>query len=191
MLAGLGGMRGRDGELSFGLGSLDWGHHLLSLDAGGKSYSIDDMITATLIAAVGLSAGPAELELGGSLPLTIMSGTRGPGMVGGAGGNPFAVDGQGVGNIGLHLKARLASTSRGPHIGLAAIASLYLPTIAPRDRFLGEDQWVPQLVGVVDKELGRERRLRLSFNGGIRLRRTTTFTNSAAGNRAFAVCQTN
>jgi OmpA-OmpF porin, OOP family len=170
-----------DRELSFGLGSLDWGHHLLSLDAGGKSYSIDDMITATLIAAVGLSAGPAELELGGSLPLTIMSGTRGPGMVGGAGGNPFAVDGQGVGNIGLHLKARLASTSRGPRIGLAAIASLYLPTIAPRDRFLGEDQWVPQLVGVVDKELGRERRLRLSFNGGIRLRRTTTFTNSDPG----------
>jgi OmpA-OmpF porin, OOP family len=170
-----------DGELSFGLGSLDWGHRLLSLDAGGKSYSIDDMITATLIAAVGFHAGPAELELGGSLPLTIMSGTRGPGMVGGAGGNPFAVDGQGVGNAGLHLKARLASTSRGPRIGLAAIASLYLPTIAPRDRFLGEDQWVPQLVGVVDKELGRERRLRLSLNGGIRLRRTTTFTNSDPG----------
>jgi hypothetical protein len=102
-------------------------------------------------------------------------------MVGGAGGNPFAVDGQGVGNVGLHLKARLASTSRGPRIGLAAIASLYLPTIAPRDRFLGEDQWVPQLVGVVDKELGRERRLRLSLNGGIRLRRTTTFTNSDPG----------
>jgi hypothetical protein len=49
------------------------------------------------------------------------------------------------------------------------------------DRFLGEDQWVPQLVGVVDKELGRERRLRLSLNGGIRLRRTTTFTNSDPG----------
>ena len=81
----------------------------------------------------------------------------------------------------VDLKARLASTSRGPRIGLAAIASLYLPTIAPRDRFLGEDQWVPQLVGVVDKELGRERRLRLSLNGGIRLRRTTTFTNSDPG----------
>jgi outer membrane protein OmpA-like peptidoglycan-associated protein len=170
-----------DGELSFGLGSLDWGHHLLSLDAGGKSYSIDDLITATLIAAVGFHAGPAELELGGSLPLTIMSGTRGPGMVGGTGGNPYAVDGQGVGNAGLHLKARLASTSRGPRIGLAAIASLYLPALAPRDRFLGEDQWVPQLVGVIDRELGRERRLRLSLNGGIRLRRTTTFTNSDPG----------
>ena len=170
-----------DRELSFGLGSLDWGHHLLSLDADGKSYSIDNMITATLIAALGFHAGPAELELGASLPLRIMSGTRGPGMVGGAGGGPFVVDGQGLGNIGLHLKARLASTSRGPHIGVAAIASLYLPTIDPKDRFLGEDQWVPQLVGVIDKELGRERRLRLSLNGGIRLRRTTTFTNSDPG----------
>src|SRR5262249_48440515 len=109
-----------DRVLSFGLGSLDWGHRLLSLDAAAQSYSLGGMITATRIAAVGLPAGPAGLELGGSLPLTIMSGTRGPGMVGGAGGNPFAVDGQGIGNVGLHLKARLASTSRGPRIGLAA-----------------------------------------------------------------------
>jgi outer membrane protein OmpA-like peptidoglycan-associated protein len=170
-----------DRELSFGLGSLDWGHHLLELDADGKSYSIDDMITATLIAAVGLHAGPAELELGASLPLRIMSGTRGPGTVGGPGGSGFGVDGQGLGNLGLHLKTRFASTSRGPHIGLGVIASLYLPTIDPKDRFLGEDQWVPQLLGVVDKEFGRARRLRLSLNGGIRLRSTTTFTNSDPG----------
>ncbi|TMQ21213.1 MAG: OmpA family protein [Deltaproteobacteria bacterium] len=174
-----------DRELSFGLGSLDWGHHLLQLDADGKSYSIDDMITATLIAAVGLHAGPAELELGASLPLRIMSGSRGPGILADPGtpnsGKTFGVDGQGLGNVGLHLKARLASTSRGPHIGIGVIGSLYLPTIDPKNRFLGETQWVPQLVGVVDKELGRERRLRLSFNGGIRLRKTTTFTNSDPG----------
>jgi len=29
-----------DRELSFGLGSLDWGHGLLKLDANGNSYSI-------------------------------------------------------------------------------------------------------------------------------------------------------
>ena len=170
-----------DRELSFGLGSLDWGHHLLELDGNGKSYSIDDMITATLIAALGLHVGPAELELGASLPLAIMSGTRGPGTAGGAGGGPFVVDGQGIGSAGLHVKARLLGTSRGPGIGVAAIASVYLPSAAPRDRFLGEDQIVPQLVGVVDRELGRERRLRLSLNAGIRLRRTTTFTNSDPG----------
>jgi OmpA-OmpF porin, OOP family len=174
-----------DRELSFGLGSLDWGHHLLELDAHGKSYSIDNMITATLIAAGGFHLGGLELEAGASLPLRIMNGSRGPGTL----GDPstpnddkmFGVDGQGLGNIGLHLKTRLLSTSRGAHLGVGVIASVYLPTIDPKNRFLGEDQWVPQLVGVVDKELGREHRLRIALNGGIRLRGKTTFTNSDPG----------
>jgi len=174
-----------DRELSFGLGSLDWGHQLLRLDANGNSYSIDNMVTATLIAAIGLHAGPAELELGASVPLTIMNGNRGPAIPRDPGtpnsGRTFGVDGQGLGNVGLHLKTRLLSTSRGARIGVGAIASVYLPTIDAKDRFLGENQVVPQLIGVVDKELGRERRLRLSFNGGIRLRGTTTFTNSDPG----------
>ena len=174
-----------DGELSFGLGSLDWGHHLLKLDANGNSYSIDNMITATLIAAVGLHLGPAELELGASVPLRIMSGNRGPGTLGDPSipnsDRTFGVDGQGLGNIGLHLKTRLLRTSRGPHVGLGVIASVYLPTIAPKDRFLGETQLVPQLMGVLDKEFGREQRLRISLNGGIRLRSTTTFTNNDPG----------
>ncbi|HEX2689991.1 MAG TPA: OmpA family protein [Kofleriaceae bacterium] len=174
-----------DRELSFGLGSLDWGHHLLELNANGNSYSIDNMITATLIGAIGVHIGPAELEFGTSLPLRIMSGNRGPGTVGDPGtpngDRTFAVDGQGLGNIGLHLKTRLLRTSRGARIGLGVIASLYLPTIDPKNRFLGEDQLVPQLVGVLDKELGREQRLRISLNGGIRLRKPTTFTNSDPG----------
>jgi outer membrane protein OmpA-like peptidoglycan-associated protein len=173
-----------DKELSFGLGSLDWGHHLLRLDAGGKSYSIDDMVTATLIATVGLHLGPAELEVGASLPLRIMSGQRGPENLGGPGPNDdktYGLDGQGLGNVGLHAKTRLVRGRSGPHVGVGLIASVYLPTIGAKDRFLGETQLVPQLIGVVDKELGRERRLRLSLNGGVRLRRTTTFTNSDPG----------
>jgi OmpA-OmpF porin, OOP family len=174
-----------DRELSFGLGSLDWGHRLLDLDANGSSYSIDHIITATLIAAVGLRVGPAELQLGASLPLRIMSGNRGPASLGDPGtpndDRTHALDGQGLGNVGVHLKTRLLSTSRGRRIGLGVIASLYLPTIDREDRFLGETQLVPQLVGVVDKELGRARRLRISLNGGVRLRRTTTFTNSDPG----------
>src|SRR5580765_5228175 len=51
-------------ELSFGLGSLDWGHHMLNLDANGNTYSIDNVITATLIGAFGIHAGPAEFEFG-------------------------------------------------------------------------------------------------------------------------------
>jgi OmpA-OmpF porin, OOP family len=174
-----------DRELSFGLGSLDWGYQLLRLDANGNSYSIDNMVTATLIAAIGLRAGPAELELGASLPLRIMNGNRGPAVPRDPAtpnsGRTFGVDGQGMGNVGLHLKTRLLSTSRGPKIGLGVIASVYLPTIDAKDRFLGETQLVPQLVGVVDKELGRERRLRISLNAGVRLRGTTTFTNSDPG----------
>jgi OmpA-OmpF porin, OOP family len=174
-----------DGELSFGLGSLAWGRHLLELDANGNSYSIDNMITATLIAAVGLHVGPAELELGASLPLRIMNGNRGPGTSGDPStpndDKTFAVDGQGLGNVGLHLKTRFLRTSHGAHVGLGVIASVYLPTIDPKNRFLGETQLVPQIVGVLDKELGREQRLRISLNGGIRLRRTTTFTNSDPG----------
>ena len=89
-----------DKELSFGLGSLDWGRHLLRLDADGKSYSIDDMVTATLVGAVGLRLGPAELEVGASLPLRIMSGQRGPETMGGPGPNDdktYGLDGQEIG----------------------------------------------------------------------------------------------
>src|ERR1043165_6043932 len=49
-----------DKELSFGLGSLDWGHGLLKLDgANGTHYAIEDIISATLIGAFGLHVGPA------------------------------------------------------------------------------------------------------------------------------------
>src|SRR5215468_3949570 len=123
-----------DKELSFGLGSLDWGHSLLKLDANGKTYSIDDIIAATLIGAFGIHAGPLELEFGASVPFLIMSGDRGPDM----GDMQFKLDGQGIGNVGLHFKTRFLKTSRRPGIGLGLIASVYLPTTSPTDRFLGE-----------------------------------------------------
>src|SRR5262245_44161648 len=134
-----------DREVSFGLGSLDWGRHLLTLDGSGNQYSINNMITATLIGAVGLHVGPAELEFGASVPLTIMNGDRGPDLISQDPNQTklYRVDGQGVGNIGLHLKTRFLKTSTGPHIGVGVIASLYLPTIDPKDRFLGDDQFVP------------------------------------------------
>src|SRR5688572_27979334 len=54
-------------ELSFGIGALDWGYKMLQLgdqdscdaNTGMPCYSIDNMITATLIGAFGLKAGPA------------------------------------------------------------------------------------------------------------------------------------
>ena len=175
-----------DKELSFGLGSLDWGHSLLKLDANGNTYSIDDIISATLIGAFGLHAGPLELELGASVPFLIMSGDRGPDQ----GDKQFKLDGQGLGNIGLHFKTRFLKTSRAPHLGLGVMASVYLPTASPTDRFLGEagrsgtmvnGKTVAQLIGILDKEFGRTGAFRVAVNAGIRLRSTETFVNSDPG----------
>src|SRR5689334_19496087 len=59
-------------EFSFGLGALDLGHKVLGFGdpagcdstAGGACYDVSNMVTATIIGALGLRAGPAELELG-------------------------------------------------------------------------------------------------------------------------------
>jgi OOP family OmpA-OmpF porin len=169
-------------EVSFGLGSLSWGHKLLEFQgADGAQYLVSDVITATLIAAVGFRVGPMDLQFGASAPLTIVSGDRGPDDPGVA-SNPnddrdFKIDGQGAGNIGLHLKTRFIKSSRPPHVGVGVIASVFLPT-ATAERFMGEKQLTPQLMGVLDKEFGRTRRFRVALNGGIRLRNETTFTDS-------------
>ena len=164
-------------ELSFGLGALDWGHNMLNLDGNGAEYSIDNIISATIIAAYGLKLGPAEIELGASIPLTILKGDRAPDP------GPMqdeVVDGQGLGSVGFHLKTRFLKTSRAPHIGLGVIASIYTPSTDPENRFLGETTWVPQIMGILDKEFGRQGRLRIAVNAGIRIRETTTFTNTDA-----------
>jgi len=172
-------------EVSFGLGSLSWGHRLLEFQGdNGASYLVNDVVTATLIAAVGVKIGPADLQFAASAPLTIVSGDRGPDDLG-VPSNPnddrnFKLDGQGVGNIGLHLKTRFLKTSRPPHVGLGLIASVFLPT-ATAERFMGEKQLTPQLMGVLDKEFGRTGRLRIALNGGIRLRNETTFTDTGDG----------
>jgi OOP family OmpA-OmpF porin len=167
-------------DFSFGLGALDWGYRLLRFEEGEgdgeRVYSIDNLITGTLIAAVGLKLGPIELEPGISVPIGIMAGDRDPDST----GDPntpnddenYELESQGLGNVGLHLKTRFLKTSRGPKIGLGVIASVYLPT-ATEDGWLGESQLVPQIMGILDKEFGRERRFRMSINGGIRLRSDT------------------
>src|SRR5262245_43806951 len=51
-----------DRELSFGLGALAWGRHMLAFQSGGATYSIDDMVSATLVGALGLRLGlPFEI----------------------------------------------------------------------------------------------------------------------------------
>jgi OmpA-OmpF porin, OOP family len=172
-------------DVSFGLGALDWGRGMLLLDkegVGPEAYSVDNIITATIIAAFGLKAGPVELQLGASAPLRIMNGDRQPNAGSGNEFEEFKFDGQGVGSVGLHLKTRFLKTSRPPHVGLGLIASVYLPSTNPNNRWMGEDQAVPQFIGILDKEFGREGRLRVAFNGGIRIRsKTVTFINDGMG----------
>ncbi len=164
------------GELSFGLGSLAWGHRVLELGDGSEQLTIDDVITATLIGAVGIHLGPLKFQLGASVPITILNGER-PST-----GEPDdSFDGQGIGNIGLHLKTRFLSTNRPPRVGVGLVASVFLPTASPAGRFLGDGGLTPQVVGILDKEFGRRGRLRMALNGGIRLRRSTeSFTEGGA-----------
>src|SRR3984885_9978593 len=111
-----------DKEFSFGLGSLDYGHNLLKLGdgstcaetTGAACYQVNNMVTATLIGAFGIHAGPAELEFGASIPFVIMSGDRGPDFVDPTNSNnnqSFSLSGQGLGDIGLHFKTRFIKTS--------------------------------------------------------------------------------
>ena len=187
-----------DKEFSFGLGALDWGHSLLNLDGQGHTYSIDNIITATLVGAFGIHVGPAELEFGVSVPFAIMNGDRGPDVVDAQNPNnnqSFKIDGQGIGNIGIHFKTRFIKTSRPPHVGLGLVASLYLPTASPTGRFIGEakgdatggnasGKLVPQIMGILDKEFGDQGRFRVSLNGGIRVRSQESFTNTDPGDLA-------
>ncbi|MFT3694788.1 MAG: OmpA family protein [Kofleriaceae bacterium] len=193
-----------DKEVSFGLGSIDWGHHLLSLgntDGGsffgskcagnaGTCYSVDNIVTATLIAAFGIHVGPAELEFGASVPFVIMGGDRGPDIATGNANtdNAFHISGQGIGNIGLHFKTRFIKTSRPPHVGLGLIASIYFPTPSTyNDKWIGSDKFSEEVIGILDKEFFDQGRLRLAINGGIRLRPTETWVDSSTDPMGMAM----
>ncbi|HUJ59369.1 MAG TPA: OmpA family protein [Kofleriaceae bacterium] len=159
------------GELSFGLGSLDWGRHLLEFQSGSSSYAVDNMVSATLVSALGLNVAGVPFEVGASLPLTVMDGEHN-------------LDGQGVGDLGLHVKARLLHA--GPW-GLGALASVYLPTANPSDKFLGDSGVTPQLMLITDVNVGR---WRFTANGGVRLRQTATFTDMTMGTMGTVTAST-
>ena len=172
------------GEFSFGLGALDWSHDPLTFkSADGHTYGIQNMFAATLVGAIGFKLAALDMELGASVPFVIMNGDRGPDFIGDP-QNPndnlsYGLSGQGIGNIGLHLKTRFLKTTTGPRIGLALILSAYLPTVTQSNAFLGEGSFMPQGILVLDKEFGKEGRFRVSLNGGVRYRtKTETFTDT-------------
>jgi outer membrane protein OmpA-like peptidoglycan-associated protein len=115
-------------ELSFGLGSLDWGHGV---------PGANDLVSATLVGAFGLNLGGVPLELGASLPVSIASG---------------ATNAQGLGDAGFHLKVHVATL--GP-LGLGLIGSIYAPTSS--SPMFGNSGVTPELTGVADVALGRFR----------------------------------
>ncbi len=47
------------GDVSFGMGALNWGHKMLELDNGTNTYEVSNMFTGTLVGALGLKFGPA------------------------------------------------------------------------------------------------------------------------------------
>ncbi len=160
-------------EFSFGLVT-NWGLGVLRFENGPNSYEVTNIITPTLVGAVGFRVGPLDLELAGQLPFGIMSGDRDPDDVGGTPSNPnddsnFKFSGQGFSDASVHLKWRLLNTSKGPGIGLAFIGSVYLPT-STRGNWLGDREVVPQIMAVVDKEFGSTRQLRMALTGGFRYR---------------------
>ncbi len=159
------------GDLSFGLVS-NWGHKVLELENGDNEFIVSDVFTPTLVGAVGLKLG-LDFELGISVPFNLVFGDREPDFDGGTAGpnaaRNFKFEGQGVGDIGLHLKTRFASASTSP-LGIAVIGSVYLPTATSEDEWLGNAGVVPQVIGVLDKEIGRQAKLKVALNGGVRLR---------------------
>ena len=162
-------------ELSFGLVT-NWGTNVLSFHNGDNTYEVQNILTPPLGGAYGLRVGGLELEIGASIPFSIMSGDRGPDSDGGTDDDPndddnFQFEGQGLGDIALHTKLRLLNTSRGAKLGVAVIGSLYLPTASERDAWLGADSVTPQAMLVIDRELGR---LEIAVNAGVRYRGSTS-----------------
>jgi OOP family OmpA-OmpF porin len=156
-------------EFSFGLVT-NWGHNILNFKTGDNTYDVENVIQPTLQAAGGFKLG-LEMELGLTLPLTIISGDRGADFIGAASPNDnesYTFDAQGVGDIGAHLKIRILNTSKSP-LGLAVLASVYLPGGYDENKWLGEHAttFVPWLI--VDKDIGHGA-LRLGGNIGLKIR---------------------
>ncbi|GAB4526367.1 MAG: hypothetical protein Tsb0020_44190 [Haliangiales bacterium] len=172
-------------ELSFGLVT-NWGSNVLLFEEGDTTYVVKNIITPTLVGAYGVHLGPLELEFGLSVPFSIMNGDREPNIEGEV-GNPNdddnrGFDGQGLGDIGLHVKSRFLNTSRGLQIGFAVIGSVYLSTASDDNNWLGEEAVMPQVLAVLDKEFGRSRRFKIALTGGFRLRtESVTFVDNEIG----------
>ena len=148
--------------------------------SSGRTFSVDNLVTAQLQFAVGLFK---HFEIAFGIPLSIMNGGRQICPPGGA-CQGYAGDGSartdltfskvGFSDLAVHFKGRFLNTSRHP-VGLGALLSIYLPV----DKWAGGDAYKqfiaesnvtlhPQIL--LDKEWGRSRRFRTAINAGALIR---------------------
>jgi OOP family OmpA-OmpF porin len=166
------------GHLDFSFGLVgSYARNVLDLSANGNHFDVQNYLTPQLQGALGLFK---VLELGVSLPVHIMFGQRSPGFVdpnGKSFNNDLSFSGQGIGDIGIHLKGRFLNTSKYP-VGLGLLASVYVPS-GNGKKFLGEGQVTVRPELIIDKEFGYSRRFRMALNVGALIRpEKHTFTDS-------------
>jgi OOP family OmpA-OmpF porin len=138
-----------------------------------STFRIENLITPSFQGAIGLfQQRQVGLELGVVVPIGVLNGRaypddpRTPGLT-----NDdihYAFDAQGVGDIQIHPKLRLANASRNKW-GISLIPTVVLPT-GDKAKFLGEGQVIFQPTAAADVELGRPGVFRIGINGGMRIR---------------------
>jgi outer membrane protein OmpA-like peptidoglycan-associated protein len=162
-------------DFSFGLVA-SYAHNVLNLtrnDSGdpahnGNHFDVEHFLTPQLQGAIGLFKW---IEVGVSLPVHIMFGSRSPAFVEPADhnlNNDLHFSGQFIGDVGLHVKARFLNTSKYP-VGLGLLASVYAPS-GDAKKFLGEGQVTIRPEVILDKEFGYSRRFRMALNVGALIR---------------------
>src|SRR5438874_6923166 len=156
------------GHLDFSLGLVgSYTHNMFNLTGQGAHFDVQHYLTPQLQFAIGLFKW---VELGVSLPVHIMFGSRSPKFTDADPNqnNSLNFSGQYVGDIGFHVKARFLNTSKYP-VGLGLLFSLYAPS-GDSKKFLGEGQVTLRPEIIVDKEFGYSRRFKMALNVGALIR---------------------
>jgi len=156
------------GRVAFGIVS-SWAKGLLRFEDGDNVYEVQHFLTPTLVAALGVRALGIPMELAIAAPFHVMAGDRSPNSDGGTPDDPnddeqFGFQGQGLGDIAMHIKVALAGQER-LGLGLGLVGTLTVPTATESNAWMGQGGVTGQLTLVAERRLGR---LRVGANGGLR-----------------------
>jgi outer membrane protein OmpA-like peptidoglycan-associated protein len=157
------------GHLDFSIGLVGtYSRNMLNLSGNNKShFDVSDLITPQIQGSLGLFKW---VEVGVSLPVQIMFGSRGPAYhsTNPNLSNDLTFSGQFVGDIGFHLKGRFLNTSKYP-VGLGFLTSVYAPS-GDSKKYIGEGQVTVRPEVILDREWGTTRRFRSALNIGALIR---------------------